>query len=259
MNPELAGLFRGDLAAVGAALVIKDHTRSFEPVTDLMQPDRLSAILEKFSTCYQKPERRAVASQWSKIYFSKLIVPSVAAALMLDWRLPLDLGVTGITLDEFGRPGAFCLTHAGLAIAAQTAVERFSFVIDAHIAPVIGAIAGASGLSQKVLWSNAGNIVENVVSYSEKSAPAKKSVEQARLLLRARRLSSGEPNPLFEPVRYTHTCETQVRKRRVCCMPYTADRFYAEPERLRRVCCIRYLIPSLAYCKTCPLPKQDMG
>ncbi|KAA3507501.1 siderophore-iron reductase FhuF [Agrobacterium rosae] len=239
MNPELAGLFRGDLAAVGAALVIKDHTRSFEPVADLMQPDRLSAILEKFSTCYQKPERRAVASQWSKIYFSKLIVPSVAAALMLDWRLPLDLGVTGITLDEFGRPGAFCLTDAGLAIAAQTADERFSFVIDAHIAPVIGAIAGASVLSQKVLWSNAGNIVENVVSYSEKSAPAKKSVEQARLLLRARRLSSGEPNPLFEPVRYTHIGETQVRK--------------------RRVCCIRYLIPSLGYCKTCPLTKQDMG
>jgi ferric iron reductase protein FhuF len=239
MIPELAGLFRGDLVAIGAALVIKDHTRSFEPLADLMQPDRLSVILERFSTCYQKPERRAVASQWSKIYFSKLIVPSVAASLMLDWRLPLDLDVTGITLDEFGRPEAFCLTRAGSATPSQTAEARFSFVIDAHIAPVIGAIARASGLSQKVLWSNAGNIVENVVSYCEKSAPAKKSVEQARLLLRARRLSSGEPNPLFEPVRYTHTCETQVRK--------------------RRVCCIRYLIPSLGYCKTCPLPEQHMG
>ncbi|CUX06939.1 Ferric iron reductase [Agrobacterium fabacearum S56] len=238
MNPELAGLFRGDLAAIGAALVIKDHTRSFEPVADLMQPDRLSAILEKFSTCYQKPERRAVASQWSKIYFSKLIVPSVAASLMLDWRLPLDLDLTGITLDELCRPQAFCLTHAGSAITSQTAEERFSFVVDAHIAPVIGAVARVSGLSHKVLWSNAGNIIENVVSYCEKSAPIKISVEQARMLLGARRLSDGEPNPLFEPVRYPDIGGTRIRK--------------------RRVCCIRYLTPSLDYCKTCPLLKQDM-
>ncbi|WP_332302870.1 siderophore-iron reductase FhuF [Rhizobium sp. GR12] len=238
MIPELAGLFLGDLAPVGAGLVVNDHTRNFELVADLTQPGRLSAILERFSTFYQQPEPRAVASQWSKIYFSKLIVPSVAASLMLDWRLALDVDETGVILDELGRPEAFCLRHAGLAITPRTAEERFSFVIDAHIAPVISAIARVSGLSRKVLWSNAGNIVENVLSYCEKSAPAKISVEQARVLLGARRLSDGEANPLFEPVRYPELDGAKVRK--------------------RRVCCIRYLIPSLAYCKTCPLLKQDM-
>jgi ferric iron reductase protein FhuF len=238
MIPELEGLFRGDLAPLGAVLVTKDDPRSFVPVSDLTQPDCLSAVLDRFTTLYPHPEPRAVASQWSKIYFSKLIVPSVAASLMLDWLLPLDVDKTGILLDELGRPEAFRLAHAGLAITPQTAEERFSFVINNHIAPVIGAIARVSGLSRKVLWSNAGNIFENVVGYCEKSAPATGSIGQAREFLAARRRSDGEANPMFEPVRYFELDGARVRK--------------------RRVCCIRYLVPSLGYCKTCPLMKDDM-
>lgn len=223
---------------MGAALVVNDYTRSFEPVSDLTQPDRLSTIVNRFSTCYQQPEPRAVASQWSKLYFSKLIIPSVAASLMLDWRLPLNLHDTGIILDELGRPEAFRLAHSGFASPSQTTEERFSCVIDAHIAPVIDAIARVSGLSRKVLWSNAGNIVENVVSFCETSAPAKNSVEQARKFLGTRQLSNGETNRLFEPVRYPEMNGAPVRK--------------------RRVCCIRYLIPSLGYCKTCPRLKDRL-
>ncbi|MGV8938560.1 MAG: siderophore-iron reductase FhuF [Allorhizobium sp.] len=237
MIPELSSLFRGDLASVGAVLVLKNDPRSFEPVSDLIQPGRLSAVLDRFSTQYPNPEPRAVASQWSKIYFSKLIVPSVAASLMLDWRLPLDLDETGIILDELGRPEIYCLAHAGLAATPQTAEERFSFVISDHIAPIIDAIARVSGLSRKVLWSNAGNIFENVVGYCEKSAPANSGIRQARAFLAARRLAGGEANPLFEPVRYAELDGARVRK--------------------RRVCCIRYLMPSLGYCKTCPLLKRE--
>jgi ferric iron reductase protein FhuF len=238
MIAELAGLFRGDLAPTGAALVVKDHTCGLEMVADLLQPDRLSAILQRFSTLYQRPEPQAVASQWSKIYFSKLIVPTTAASLMLDWRLPLDVDETGIVLDEFGRPQAFYLTGPGLAIPRQTVDERFSFVTHTHIAAVIDAIARVSGLSQNVLWSNAGNVVENVIGYCERLAPTHSSVGQARVYLATRRLTNGEANTLFEPVRYVKLDGARIRK--------------------RRVCCIRYLMPCLEYCKTCPILKHDV-
>jgi ferric iron reductase protein FhuF len=238
MIAELAGLFRGDLAPMGAALVVNDHACGFELVADLTQHDRLSEILQRFSTIYQRPEPRAVASQWSKIYFSKLIVPTVAASLILNWRLPLDVDETGVTLDDLGRPETFCLTHAGLAITPQTAEERFFFLTHAHIAPVISSISRTSGLSHKVLWSNAGNVVENVISYLEKIAPTNSSVEQARLHLATRRLSDGEMNPLFEPARYLMLDGAKIRK--------------------RRVCCIRYLMPCLEYCKTCPILKRNV-
>jgi ferric iron reductase protein FhuF len=238
MIAELAGLFRGDLAPVGAALVVNDHTRRFELVADLTQDDGMAAILQRFSTLYQHPEPRAVASQWSKIYFSKLIVPTVSASLMLDWRLPLDVDETGIVLDELGRPQAFYLAGPGLAMPRETAEERFSFVTRTHIASVIDAIARVSGLSHKVLWSNAGNVVENVICYCERLAPKHNSVEQARLHLATRRLSDGEMNPLFEPARYLMLDGAKIRK--------------------RRVCCIRYLMPCLEYCKTCPILKRDV-
>lgn len=238
MIAELAGLFRGDLAPMGAALVVNDHACGFELVADLTQHDRLSAILQRFSTIYQRPEPRAVASQWSKIYFSKLILPTVAASLILNWRLPLDVYETGIVLDELGRPETFYLTGSGSATTPQTAEERLSFVTHTHIASVINAISHVSGLSHKVLWSNAGNVVENVIAYCERFAPTLSSVEQARVYLSTRRLANGEANPLFEPVRYVRLDEARIRK--------------------RRVCCIRYLMPCLEYCKTCPILKRDV-
>jgi ferric iron reductase protein FhuF len=238
MIAELAALFRGDLTGVGAVLVLKDDPRIFEPVSAMMQPDRLSAILERFSKIYPDPEPRAVASQWSKIYFSKLIVPSVAASLILDWRLPLDIDSTGILLDDLGQAEAFRLEGPGSTSNPQTAEDRFSFLVDVHLEPLIEAIRKVSGLSRNVLWSNAGNIIENVIEYCAKATPSLSGIVEARALLAARRKAAGTANPLFEPVRYTELAALRTRK--------------------RRVCCIRYLIPSLDYCKTCPLSKRHL-
>ncbi|WP_092160080.1 (2Fe-2S)-binding protein [Bosea sp. CRIB-10] len=73
-----------------------------------------------------------------------------------------------------------------------------------------------------------------IVRRVEQVVGARPPVADALTLMAARRLPDGRPNRLFDPVRY----------------PEYKD----GPTRLRRVCCIRYLIPELGYCSTCPLP-----
>lgn len=90
MIEPLAPLFRGELEDIGAALIVDDGREALEPLDALLQGDRLGAALARFGGRYEQPEPRAVASQWSKLYFSRLLVPATAAAIAADWRLPLD-------------------------------------------------------------------------------------------------------------------------------------------------------------------------
>ncbi|MDF2619911.1 MAG: fhuF [Xanthobacteraceae bacterium] len=234
MIEPLAPLFRGALEDVGAALIVDDGRGSLEPLAALLQAERLDTVLARFAARYEQPEARAVASQWSKLYFSRLLVPAVAAAIALDWRLPLAPEHMRVALDEQGGVTAFALPHPGALYPSRDAEERFGFLVDEHLPVVIDSIARVSGLSRRVLWSNAGNLFETVVSHcSGMLSEAHAGVRHGREMLARRRLSPGHANPLFEPVRY---------------LP--------DGTRLRRVCCLRYLIPSLPYCGSCPLERQ---
>jgi len=90
MIEPLAPLFRGALEEIGDALIVDDGREALEPLDTFLQGDRLAAALARFGGSYEQPEPRAVASQWSKLYFSRLLVPATAAAIAADWRLPLD-------------------------------------------------------------------------------------------------------------------------------------------------------------------------
>lgn len=99
---------------------------------------------------------------------------------------------------------------------------------------MIDSLARASGLTRRVLWSNAGNLFERVIGHcAQLLGEAHPGVRQGRELLARRRLVAGAINPLAEPVRYL-----------------------ADGTRQRRVCCLRYLIPTLPYCETCPLDRD---
>lgn len=236
MIEPLAPLFRGALEEFGDALIVDDGREALEPLDALRRGDRLAAELGRFGGRYERPEPRAVASQWSKLYFSRLLVPATAAAIAADWRLPLAPRGIRVGLDAQGGVATLALPHAGAASVPGDTEERFGFLVTEHLPPLIDSLARASGLTRRVLWSNAGNLFERVVGHcAQLLGEAHPGVRHGRELLARRRLAAGAANPLAEPVRY---------------LP--------DSTRQRRVCCLRYLIPALPYCETCPLDRDPM-
>jgi len=232
-----ADQFTGPLAELADHFfLIREATTDFEPALQIFDPDRLDSILKSFAKRYEEPETRAVASQWSKLYFSRLILPSAAAAILFDWQLQLDISHMYVALDSDGGSIRFGLPSKGNRTAIKNPRERFSFLVDAHLHQVIPVLSDVSGLPRKVLWSNAGNILENVVQRSASILGSEHfGVSDGHHYLAERRFENGKTNPLFEPVRYIDND--------------------GEIQRKRRICCLRYFIPSLSVCKTCPLEK----
>ncbi|BCP55568.1 siderophore-iron reductase FhuF [Kaistia sp. 32K] len=230
MIPALAPVFRGSLERYGAQLVPESDPRPFLAGKSLLDPERLRPILEQFGRKYPGGDKAAIATQWSKWHFSTLLVPILAANLLADLDLPVELERIGVVLDEDGHTAAIRLGPDIVRFAPASAAARFARVTEEHLAPLIGAIRATSGLPEKVLWSNAGNVAENVLRECEASLGADHpGVAQGAALLAARLRPDGSRNPLFEPIRYVGGA------------------------RRRRVCCLRYLIETLGYCKSCPL------
>ncbi|MDX3926022.1 MAG: siderophore-iron reductase FhuF [Shinella sp.] len=234
MIPSLAPLFTGDLGPIGDYLVLADDPRPYLSCSDLLDEGRLPELLARFGRNYAEPEPRGVASQWSKWYFSRLLTPVLAANIALNRRLPIVFEETGLILSEDARVVAFRLSDDGRSFEPTDFVERFEDLIDGHLSMLVEALSSASGLSRKVLWSNAGNIFENVVSQcAQLLGEAHPGVGHGRALLANRFWREDRVNRIFEPVRYLPADGKNIRK--------------------RRVCCIRYLIPGIALCKNCPL------
>lgn len=236
MSSTLARIFTGDLAIVAGMLAQADDPRETIAGTDLLDADVLGALIARFARNYAEPERRAVASQWSKWHFSTLLTPFLAASLVANHRMPTALADLDVVLSPDGRTAALRLRHEGDAIGPSDAFDRFEPLLTDHLEPVISALAAASGIAPRVLWSNAGNIFEQVLQRLQAAlGPDHPAIAETVELLDTRKWRDGRPNRLFEPVRYR--------------------KVGADLKRQRRVCCIRYLIPSLDYCKTCPLDR----
>lgn len=239
MIPSLAPLFSGELETLSDHLVLADDERPYVACSALLEEGRIAVLLERFAKNYPEPEPRAVASQWSKWYFSRLMTSVLAANIIMNRRLPIGFDETGVILSEDGRATAFRLWDDGQDFTPLDFVERFEELIDGHLAFLIAALSAASGLSAKVLWSNAGNIFENVISRCASAfGDGHTGVAHGRQLLSARVWRDKRPNRMFEPVRYVPAGDVTLRK--------------------RRVCCIRYLMPSLSLCKNCPLDERQV-
>lgn len=231
MTAMFATLFQGPLAFLADNLVLGADARPFIPATALVEGEELAPLLARFARNYRRPEAIAVATLWSKWHFSILIPPVLAANIIADWGLPVGIGEIGVIPSEDGRTAALRLPHAGSRLAPANVRERFAALVDGHLAPVIAAISRASPLPPKVLWSNAGTIVEHSLGELEAFlGTGHPGLSQARAVLATRRWDDGTSNPLFEPVRYS-----------------------TERGRRRRICCLRYRMDNLKLCKTCPL------
>jgi ferric iron reductase protein FhuF len=235
MIPAFAPLFSGDLAVYGERFALASESPPSSPGSDLVDVERLAELLSRFgSRRYPGGDRRAIASLWAKQHFATLLPPFLAIALIAGHEVDVHIDAIGCTFSDDGVTESIHLRDAGKPAAPADALQRFLPLMDGHLVPVITALAAASGVSRKVLWSNAGNMFDFIVRRIEGAIGTRPPVADALALMAARRLPDGKPNPLFDPVRYPDDGEG--------------------PKRLRRVCCIRYLISELGFCSTCPLP-----
>lgn len=234
-QPDALKAFLAKMSAFGVQTALLPLAHDSLPLSALLERDCLAEMLGRYGRRYgQGQERRAVATQWSKHYFLQVVTPVLAAAVLIDWRLPLPLEATALDIDAEGAITALRVSSYGKAVAPSSGTDRFSLLTRAHLPFVVDALSQASGLSRHVLWSNAGNLFEGVARRLEAVAPeGSAGIRDARALMEASHLEDGTRNPLYRPILYLDEART-IRK--------------------RRVCCARYLIPSLGFCRTCPSP-----
>jgi ferric iron reductase protein FhuF len=190
---------------------------------------------------------RALLSQWSKYYFW-LAAPAGIVALLLHRPLDMSPARTQLVLQG-GMPTALYFSADALQPPETEAAGCFASLVD-HLQAVIETLAGMTRIAPRVLWSNAGNLLDYLVAESVAKNVAECTTECAtdcatilgascdlESLFRVS-LIDGEPNPLRTPVRHV--------KPRSALLP--------NPFRARRVCCMRNEIPGEKnLCGSCPL------
>ncbi|MBU4612577.1 siderophore-iron reductase FhuF [Achromobacter sp. GG226] len=242
MTLTLDALFAGPLASHADALQPAQATDVAMPLPALLNPDTLGTLLERFAPGHSSTLRRPLVSEWSRHYFSRLMPPVTATLLLTKQPLALRLEDLSLILDVHGRPHAF--RHHGLpqpAVADSALATRVAPLLDAHLSPLIEALAAYARLSPRVFWSNAANYAEWTIS-TLSSHLSEASAQEAHALVDEPQRPNGSTNPWHRPVTYVERRDAQGRVHRW---------------RRRRICCLRYQIPDTAMCANCPLHTAD--
>jgi ferric iron reductase protein FhuF len=164
-------------------------------------------------------ELRAAASLWSKYLFRLLLPPMVLA----QCRTGRALVPAGTLVLARGLP----VRWAELKLVSGPEHPL------TYLEPWVRALTQSCGLRPRVLWNNAGNLLEVLLQRLPEQVPGLGRAPRERVThwLDTPHWDGGR-NPLFRPV------------------------VYQDGLRLRRVCCLRYRLPDIDYCSTCPCPKR---
>lgn len=182
-------------------------------------------------TQLQSHDLKATASLWSKWHFSAVIAATLAAHCLLNRQLPAALDHVAVYPSAEGYTQRLHFAHPGVPIAADSPFEQFSPLFDAHLAPVISALATLSGVSPRVFWSNAGTYFEYFTQrFATHPDVQSQRLSDASAILHYPQRPGGQRNPLYQPL---------CQGKNGC--------------RQRRLCCLRYRIPTLGYCANCPI------
>ena len=214
----LAPLFVGDFEHYRDILVLPDDPRPAIPVRELITTDGLAWLLEHYRRFQPGDDRRALVSQWSRTYFVKLIVPTVAANMVLGHELPVALDKLEVILGDDGLPEAFRLPHEGQPFVSKPEgpFERFKELLDGNFEPLIEGWNQQVKLSRKVLWNNAANYVEWLVHAMAGLGLPAEMLADGKQLIESERRPDGGKNPMFSPVRYVERSSgpSPLRQRR---------------------------------------------
>jgi ferric iron reductase protein FhuF len=237
MIDSLAPVFDGPLDFVRDVLSLRSAPGAGEPVgcADLLRPEVLGGLLDRYAAQHQGADRRAVVSMWTQYYAARLIYPVLGANLLLGRALPLALEETVLHVAEDGSPLGFCIADEGGRVSA-TGMARFAPLVRQHLAPLVEAVATLGRVAPKLVWSNAGIRVAGTANIARRQGQLSPQ-DQADIdaLLNSRAWPDGWANPLFQPYRTVEACGESVER--------------------RRICCLRYLLPAFEGCgMSCPLP-----
>lgn len=175
---------------------------------------------------------RALLSQWSKYYFGFAASAGFVAAAMLGRPLDLSPEKTRVVLRG-GLPVALYFAQDALQAPATDPATRYAPLVE-HLNTVIGTLSAMTKIAPRVLWSNAGNLLDYLF---EQCTPQFDLTDDAAWLF-GPLAADGEANPLRMPVRLATPRATNLPN------PFSA----------RRVCCVRYEIPGeTQLCGRCPL------
>ncbi|HDZ48088.1 hypothetical protein LCGC14_0025510 [marine sediment metagenome] len=240
-EPSLAACYTGPLANFTPPLIGGTPPLQAFKAARWRDASWLQKDLAHFAEQYPGGDQRAVISLWSKWHFSALTVPALAANLLLNRDLPVELDNVQVIFNDKGATAQLWLPHEGTALTTQAPFERFASLIEQHWAPLIEQLAAISGAAQRVFWSNAGGYLDYYVhALAEHPLVNQAALEAARALLETRTLPNGKRNPLFQPVRYFTPKDSE------------------EVKRVRKLCCLRYLLDEFDTCGTCPLEGCDL-
>ncbi|WP_369788234.1 siderophore-iron reductase FhuF [Rouxiella sp. WC2420] len=208
------------------------------PLSLLTTEAGCASLLDRYLTAHaqevrQIDQRRARISMWSQWYFANVLPSWVIISLTHNWQLPIRPDQLYLSLQEEGLPNQIYLQSEGEAFVAHDDAPfyRFDEMIEQHLRPVCQALAAVSDLKPGIYWGNAAVRVNWGIQQAEL---LNIDTREGKALIDARELSAGRKNPLFQPLRPENPCDP-------------ASTLY------RRQCCLRYDLPDVAMCPSCPL------
>jgi ferric iron reductase protein FhuF len=200
----------------------------------------LARALQASAAHHRSNDARVTGSVWARHGFSSLLPGVVAAAALAHHVLPLR--DAAIRPDGHGRAVRLLLPHGGEALHGAPPQQRYGALLDDLLAPLVQALAAASGASPRLLWANAGAVVAEVFRHApallQPGLPATEATlaHDAAWLMDTRTRPDGRDNPLHAP----------MRAHRVSRDGTTTTLW------LRRLCCLRYRLHGFPLCGDCP-------
>lgn len=248
-HPQLLWLSPADEAALTAMLM--GYARHHH--TDL--PDLPLAELPP-------AVREALASEWSRGLFSRLLIPQLSLLLMQAHLLPLAGAALQVAAD--GEVLGFGLPHGGTALdaawptapdEADALTASLLWLLEQALWPWIRALVRVTGCRASVLWCNAAcywrwwlesePLLARLAELSAGEAQSAQSRRQQALLF----ITQGEL-----PRAHCYVAsELQPLARNPLYQPLRLRQVGGQAVMVRRVCCQRYRLPQLALCPSCPV------
>jgi ferric iron reductase protein FhuF len=189
------------------------------PAAALHDRAALAGLLARMRAARPAADPRALASLVAKAACGAAI-PGPLAAAACGLALDVAPGTARFSLDAAGLPAA-------LVLPAPRAIDEDAFLAGLFgglIAPLVETLAAVSGVSQRVLWSNAGNVAAwTLGTLLQVEEPPPRAAALYRELHGRERISwRAGRNPLHRPVlwrlRETAGRTPLVHRRRVCCL-----------------------------------------
>ena len=199
----------------------------------LVLSDTFPTVVAHFEAQHGKTDYRAIVSIWSKWHFAIVMPPVLTANLLLGLEASSAFAISEFAVSAEGKTISMSAPQT-IRKVPDDDIERFLALLDDHLAPFVAELSRQTGVTQRIFWSNAGNLFEAFVRRLEDVGFADR-VGPADRFLRSRALPNGRRNPLHAPVRYEQEGERLARR--------------------RRVCCLRYFVPDGVYCTTCPITR----